>query len=84
MLLLVLTDGHQVRQVDEDVRRLQHWVGEEPVTGAESLSHLVLEADRSLEQPHGRHAGEDPGELGDLGDVVLGKKGGLCRIEAEG
>ncbi len=84
VLLLVLAHRHQIGEVDQDVGRLQHRIGEQPVVGREALGDLVLVADGALEQAHGRDAGEDPGELGDLGDVLLGKKGRLLRVEAEG
>ncbi len=48
------------------------------------LGDLVLVAHGPLEHAHGRDAGEDPGEFGDLGNVLLGKKGRLLGIEAEG
>ncbi len=83
VLLLVLAHRDEVGQVDEDVRRLQHRVGEQAVVGRDPLGDLVLVADGPLQQSHGRDAGEDPGELGDLGDVLLGKKGALLGVEPE-
>jgi hypothetical protein len=38
----------------------------------------------ALEQAHAGDGGEQPGELGDLGDVGLAKQEGAGRVEAEG
>ena len=84
VLLLVLPHRHQVGQVDEDVGRLEHGIGEQAVIGHETLRHLVLVAGGPLKQPHGRDAGEHPGELGHLGHVLLGEEHGLRGVEAEG
>ena len=75
--------GTSVGEVDEDVGRLEHRVGEQAMVGCHALGDLVLVADGPLEHAHGGDAGEDPGEFGDLGYVLLGEKGRLLRIESE-
>ena len=83
MLLLILADGNRVRLVDEDVGSHEHGVGEEP--GADrflAVPGLVLELRHPLQPAHGGHAGEQPGELGVLGDVRLHEQDAALRVDA--
>ena len=75
VLALVLTDRHTRRPIDENVRRLEHGVGEEPdgrAIGALPL-RLVLELShaRSLTKPG--EAFQNPCELCVLRHVTLYK-----------
>ena len=74
VLLLVLADGHQVGVVEQDVGRLKHRVGEEPVLGGEPLLDLVLVAHALLQPAHRGHGGEQPGQLGRFRNIGLNEQ----------
>ena len=84
VLHLVLADGHQLGVDGEDVRGLQDRIGEQADVGGDALGELVLVADRFFHQRHRADAGEQPGQLGDLGHGLLQVDAGLRRVQAEG
>ena len=51
---------------------------------AQTLGDLVLVADRPFQETHRRDAGKDPGKFGDLGNILLGKKGAVLGVKAKG
>lgn len=61
---------------------LPHGIGEQAVAGGDALGHLVLER-VTLQQAHGRDAGEDPRQLGDLGNIGLPEEYRPGRIEPQ-
>jgi hypothetical protein len=81
VLHLVLPHGHGVRLVDEDVRRLQHGVHEEPAPDSLLLGRLVLELGHAGQVPKGSEGGEDPGQLRVLGHVGLDEEGHLLGVQ---
>ena len=81
VLLLVLAHGHEVGAVDQDVRRHQHGIREESVVHRESLGHLVLVGMGALEQSHGRHRGQDPGEFADFRQIRLAVEDGALGVD---
>ena len=84
VLLLVLADRHDVGVVEQDVGRLEHRVGEEPVLGGEPLLDLVLVADALLQPAHRRDGRQEPGQLGRLGHVGLDEQRGPLGVEPQG
>src|SRR5690606_32718735 len=52
--------------------------------GLDVLVHRRLVGVGAVEQALGRHAGQQPGELGNLGDVRLAIEGGLVGVQAAG
>ncbi len=83
MLLLVLSDRNDLRAVDQNVGGLKHGVREQPVARAQALGHLVLVRVTPLQQAHGRHAGQDPRQLGNLGNIRLPEENRPCRVQAQ-
>ena len=83
VLHLVPAHRHQVRAVEQDVRRHQHRVGEEPEVRGDAAGELVLVAVRALEVGQRHDRPEDPVQLGDLRDVALAEEDGLLRVEPE-
>ena len=83
VLLLVLADGNPVGAPDQDVGRLQHRVREQPVVGRVPRLELLLVRDAALEQAHRRDRRQDPGELGDLGQIALPEQDRARGIDAE-
>ncbi|MNT13298.1 hypothetical protein D3C72_1482640 [compost metagenome] len=79
MLDLVTAHRHLVRIEHDDVGGHQHRIRKQPhgdaVVGLDALGHVLvnrrLVGMRPVHQPLGRHAGQQPGELGDFGDVRL-------------
>ncbi len=67
MLALVLADGYRVGLVEQDVRGLQDGVVEQPHVAAALV--LELGHPRRLAEPC--EAGQDPSQLGVLGQVAL-------------
>ncbi len=84
MLFLVFTDRHTISKDDEDIRRHQNRVGEQPGVGLETLADLVLVAVAFLQQRHRRDVGQDPGQLGYLWQVALAVEDRALRIESAG
>jgi hypothetical protein len=83
VLDLVLAHGHEVRVVREDVGRHEDRVGEQAHVGLEPLGELVLVAVGAFEQPHARHAGQEPRQLADLLHVALAEEDGALGVEAQ-
>ena len=83
MLLLILAHGHHVAVVDEDIRRHEHRVREQPVVGRDALGNLLLVGMAALQQPHRRHGGEHPGQLAHLGHIGLQEQHRPLRIQAQ-
>src|SRR5207244_7725628 len=60
VLPLILTDGNQVGAIEQDVRRLQHGVREQPRPYALEIGRPGLELNHALEPADRRHAAEEP------------------------
>ena len=85
VLALVLTDGNARRAVEQDVRGLQHRIGEEPEVDVVGLVlRLVLELRHPLELAVRCHRRQDPAELGVLGHLRLDEQRRLVGIDAAG
>ena len=86
VLALVVADGHLVGVVQQDVRRLQRRVGEQP-GGHElalPLGRLVLELRHPRQLAVADRALHHPRQLAVLGDVALHEHGGHVGVEADG
>ncbi len=83
VLDLVPAHRDQVRAVEQDVRRHQHRVGEEPEVRRDAVGDLVLVAVRPVEVGERDDGPEDPVQLGDLRDVALAEEDGPGRVEPE-
>ena len=82
VLLLVLSDGHLVRVVEQNVRRLQNRVKEQG--GADLLvfaTGLVLELRHAPQLAVLRHRAEQPAELSVLTNVRLDEDDRLRRVQ---
>ena len=85
VLLLVVADGHVRRAVGENVGRHQVGIDVEPDGGVLAvLAGLLLELRHAVEPAEPRHAIEDPGELGVLGDLALVEEDRALGIEPGG
>ena len=86
MLLLVGAHRHELGLVEQDVRRLQHRIGEQADARAIGFLplRLVLELRHARGLAEAGDAAEDPGELRVLGDVALDEQGAAPRLEARG
>jgi hypothetical protein len=83
VLLLVLAHRDPVGAVEDDVRGLQHRVGEQPGVHVVGLVlALVLELRHTVQVAQRRQAREHPGELGVLRHVGLHEHRGALRIHA--
>ena len=85
MLLLVLTDRHMRRMVEQNVGRHQIGVDAEP-DGRPLLvlAGLLLELRHPLEPAQPGDAIEDPGKLGMLADLALIEDDAALRVDAAG
>ena len=83
MLALVVTDGHQVRLVEEDVARHQDRVGEQ-AGGDELLAgRLVLELGHAPQLAVAGHGAQQPGRLGVGADVALDEDGRAVGVDPD-
>src|SRR5690606_5948552 len=57
--------------------------GEEADRGLDTARELVFVRGPALQEAHAGDRRQEPGQLGDLGDVTLAKQQRLVRIEAE-
>ena len=84
MLTLVLTNRDLVRVIEQDVCGHQHGIGEE--AHGRSLgavpAGLVLELRHPACLAEAGQAGQDPGQLGMLGDMALHEEGRPVRVDA--
>ena len=81
VLFLVAADRHDVRVVNQNVRRHQHRVGEQPVIRREPLGQFILVAVATLEQPHRRERRQQPSQLAHLRHIALAEEHRLGRVE---
>ena len=92
VLDLVAADRHLVGVEHQDVGGHQHRVAEQAhghagvrvFAGLDVLVHRRLVGVGAVEQTLARHAGEQPGQLGDFGDVRLAIEGRAIGIQAAG
>ncbi len=84
MLHLVLADRHDVRTIDEDVRRHEDGIEEQADAGVDALVDLLLVRHGAFEQAHVGDSGQYPCQLGHFGHVGLAEEDGLVGIESEG
>jgi len=92
VLNLVAANRHLVRVEHQDVRGHQHRVAEQPhgdagirvFTLLDVLLHRGLVGVGTVKQALAGHAGEQPAQLGDLGDIRLAVEGCLVHIQAAG
>ena len=85
VLGLVLPDRHGVGLVDEDVRGLEDGIVEQAGRDVLTLPlGFLLELGHPAELTEGRHAIEEPAELGVLGDVALDEDRALRGVEPGG
>ncbi len=85
VLALVVSDGHLVRSVGEHVGRHQHRVEEQPGRHQFALvGRLLLELVHAVEVAEGGDVGEQPSQLGVLGDVGLAKEDRALRVQPGG
>ena len=70
MLSLIVAHGHGVRLVNQDVRRLEDRIGEDPQVLSGPIG-LLLELSHSLQLPEPGECAEDPGKLDVLGHLRL-------------
>ena len=91
VLDLVTTDRHLLRVEHQDVRRHQHRIAEQAHGHAgirvfalfDVLVHRRLVGVGTVEQALAGDAGEQPAQLGNLGDVGLAVEGRLVGIQAQ-
>ena len=76
MLHLVLADRHHVGAIEQNVRRLQHGIVEDPGVHALLALRLLLELRLSLELTERRDRVEDPGQLGMFRNLRLHEQRG--------
>ena len=84
MLALVLSHGHQMRIIQEDVRSHQDGIVKEAGVHIRQAVGFILEAVRIGQHGEGREAVEVPGELGAFGQVALGIENDFLRIQTTG
>src|ERR1035437_4593597 len=84
VLDLVFAHGNEVRVVEQDVRRLQDGVIEDPRHHLLLLRRLLLERNLPLELAERRDRVENPRELGMLGHLRLDEQGRLRRVDPGG
>ena len=82
VLLLILTHGHDIGVVEQDVGRHQDGVRKQPVVNRVTPIHGRLVGMGPLEHPHWGHGSQDPGQLSDFGDIALSKQDRFFGIEA--
>ena len=82
MLLLVAPDRHEVRVVNQNVRRHQHRIGEQPVVRGNAFGDFIFVTVGAFEQAHRRHRREQPGQFGHFWHVGLLEKHSLLRVES--
>ena len=85
VLLLVLAHGDEVRLIEQDIRRHQAGIGEEPGVDVFGVpGGFVLELGHPGELAEHGVALEDPAQLRVLVDVGLDKQSVLLRVQAAG
>src|SRR4051812_4795042 len=84
MLLLILADGHQVGIVQDDIRRHENWVGEQPRVYVRKVLAFVLETVRVSQHREGRKAIEYPRKLRYHRHPALAVEYVLFGVEAAG
>ena len=84
VLALVLAHRNLVGVVQQNVRRLQGRVGEQPPRDEVVALRLVLELGHPAQFAEGRRALHNPGTLGVLADVTLYEQSAALGIEAAG
>ena len=85
MLHLILAHGDAGGVVEQDIRRLQHRIGEQTRGHELMLTGLGLELGHALEFAVGSRGGlKDPGQLGVFGHLGLREEDALLRVEAAG
>ena len=84
MLALVLADRHRIDVVEQDVRGLQHGIGEEADGDEVLLLGLVLELRHAAELAVARRARQQPGALRMIGVVALDEERAALGIEPGG
>ena len=82
VLSLILAHGYAVGQIQQDVRGLQHGVGEEPHGDRLAAFRLLLERNHAAELARRRDAIEEPRELGVLVHVALDEHDRALGIES--
>lgn len=83
MLRLVLPNGHQVRLVEQDIRRHEGRIGEKArIDVIRMLGGLILELGHAGQFPEHGIAHEDPPQLRMVVDMALDKDKALFRIDA--
>ena len=85
MLLLIVPDRHEGGAINQNVGRHQGRIRIETDRGVLAiLAGFLLELGHAVEPAEPRHAVEDPGKLGVLGDLALVEHDVLFRIDAAG
>ena len=80
---LVLADRHPAGLVDDDVRRLQHGVVEQPHAVVDPFLALLLVGRGALQPADGHDRVEEPHQLGVLGEVGLADQSAALRVQAD-
>ena len=86
VLLLVFAHRHHLSVIEQNVGGHEHRVSKEAMVHRANVpvgkfGHLVLVAVAALQQAHGRHCAQEPGQLGVLGRVGLFPKHAAIGIE---
>ena len=84
MLSLVLSDGHEIGLVEQDVGGHQNGVGEEGMGRFFSVGELVFVGVCQLEPRDRLYDAKEPGQFLDFRDIALAEEDGFFRIETEG
>ena len=82
MLFLIMTDGHEVCLIEQNVRGHQHRISEHPCADRLALfGGLILELRHALKLGFARDAVENPSEFRVFGHVRLNKDDRDLRID---
>ncbi|MPM58534.1 hypothetical protein SDC9_105365 [bioreactor metagenome] len=85
MLFLICADGNELRLIDQDIRRHEYGIGEEPrVDILRVLCALFLKLRHARELAHIGVAHERPGQLRMLRHMALNEDRGAVRIDSCG
>ena len=74
VLFLVVTDGHDVGIVKQDVRRHERGISEKRVVGGNAFRDFVLIRVAAFEEAHGTNGRENPSQFVDFGHRALFEK----------
>src|ERR1051325_9485684 len=83
MLLLVLTDGHEIGLIQQNVGGHQNRIGKQPDRGPFAITlALILKLRHPLELAHSRDAGEYPCKLGMCRYIRLDKNRRFLSVDS--